>query len=151
MDSLSNKAYTIFNSIPRSFLMGSTPTTFTGMSTNKDTQNYTTTTQSQTKSALLMCPNCTFVFKIWETMTHSYYGSAVCKHGCSPSVQLASDIPRSVNSLSVNIAGGLRFPLPMGSNLKKSQLTTSSWPSSWTSNAYIKKRLPFRSEKRTNN
>lgn len=36
----------------------------------------------------------------------------------SPSVQPASDIPRSVNSLSVNIVGGFTFPLPIGSNLK---------------------------------
>lgn len=36
----------------------------------------------------------------------------------SPSVQLASDIPRSVKSLSVNMTGGLRFPVPMGSSLK---------------------------------
>lgn len=58
----------------------------------------------------------------------------------SPSVQPDSEIPRSVNSLSVNMAGGLTFPLPMGSILKKSQWTTSSWPSRWSSNSYkIKK------------
>lgn len=62
-----------------------------------------------------------FMFKIWETMRHLQREYAACKHGSSPSVQLASDIPRSVNSLSVNMAGGLRFPLPMGSSLKKSQ------------------------------
>lgn len=47
--------------------------------------------------------------------------NTACQHGCSPSVQLASDIPRSVNSFSVYMAGGLRFPLPTGSSLKKSQ------------------------------
>lgn len=52
----------------------------------------------------------------------------------SPSVQLASDIPRLVNSLSENMTGGLRMPPPMGSSLKKSQWTTSSWPSRRPSN-----------------
>lgn len=59
----------------------------------------------------------------------------VCAWFPSPSVQLASDIPRSVNSLSENMTGGLRFPLPMGSSLKKSQWTTSSWPSRRPSNS----------------
>lgn len=39
----------------------------------------------------------------------------------SPSVQLVSDIPRSVNNFSENITGGFRAPGPMGSSLKKSQ------------------------------
>lgn len=70
----------------------------------------------------LSCSICvlSFVFKIWE-MRHFQYEWAVCKHDCSPSVQLASDIPRSVNSLSANMAGGFRFPLWMESSLKKSQ------------------------------
>lgn len=62
-----------------------------------------------------------FMFKIWKMMRHFQCEYAARKHGCSPSVQFASDIPRSVNSLSVNMAGGLRVPLPMGSSLKKSQ------------------------------
>lgn len=104
-------------------------------------------THLQSKSMFLISPDPVvfivflFMFKIWDIMRHFQCEYAVCKHGCSPSVQLASDIPRSVNSLSVNIAGGLRFPLPMGSSLKKSQWITSSWPSSWISNSYnIKKK-----------
>lgn len=62
----------------------------------------------------------------------------VCMHGLvfSPSVQLASDIPRSLNSLSEYMVGALRIPVPMGSSLKKSQWTTSSWPSRRFSNSY---------------
>lgn len=47
----------------------------------------------------------------------------VCMHGLlfSPSVQLASDIPRSLNSLSEYMVGALMILVPMGSSLKKSQ------------------------------
>lgn len=54
----------------------------------------------------------------------------------SPAVQGTSEMPRSVKSFSVYMAGGLMVPWPMGSSLKKSQCTTSSWPSSLFSSSF---------------
>lgn len=92
--------------MPRSLRGGRMPTTFTGISRHTQTQ------------------------KVWILFSDtSLTLMALSFSYSSPSVQLACDIPTSVNSWSVNITGGLTCPLPSGSSLKKSQWTTSNWPS----------------------